>query len=60
MADNTSKAGEPDRSLINTSEKYEMDYWTKKLGVSPAELKAAVKSVGNSADKVRAYLKNRK
>ncbi|QFG53464.1 DUF3606 domain-containing protein [Chryseobacterium sp.] len=32
----------------------------KKLGVSPAELKAAVKSVGNSADKVKAYLKNGK
>lgn len=60
MADNRSKSGEPDRSLINTSEKYEMNYWTKKLGVSEAELREAVKAVGNSADKVQAFLKNKK
>jgi len=60
MADNKSKAGEPDRSMINTSERYEMEYWTKKLGVSDAELKAAVKAVGNSVEQVTAYLRDRK
>ncbi|ACU07692.1 hypothetical protein FIC_01244 [Flavobacteriaceae bacterium 3519-10] len=60
MADNKNKSGEPDRSLINTSERYEMDYWTKKLGVSDEELKRAVKAVGNSAEKVAVYLKNNK
>jgi hypothetical protein len=57
MADNRTESGQPDRSLINTSEKYEMDYWTEKLRVSEQQLIAAVKAVGNSAEKVTEYLK---
>jgi len=34
-------------------------YWTKELGVSPEELEEAVKSVGNSAQKVRDHLRGR-
>lgn len=36
-----------------------MRYWTKELGVSPEELEEAVKSVGNSAQKVRDHLRGR-
>ena len=49
---------------INTRISLEQDYevrdWTKSLGVTEAELTAAVKAVGNSAEKVREYLKNKK
>ncbi len=45
-----------DRKLIALSEPYEVRDWCKSLGCSEAELKAAVKAVGNSAAKVKAYL----
>ncbi len=57
MSDNKAKRGEPDRSLINLSEPYEVSYWTKALGLSEQRLKEVVARVGNSADKVREHLK---
>ncbi len=56
MTDDKKNRGDPDRSLINLSEPYEVAYWTKKLGVSEAQLRAAVRAVGSSAAKVRAHL----
>ena len=56
MADNKANRGEPDRSRINTSEDYEIQYWTEKFGVGRQQLMDAVKKVGNSADAVRAEL----
>lgn len=58
MADDKSSIGSPDRNRISLSEDYEVRDWTKSLGVSEEELRAAVDAVGNSADKVRAYLKS--
>ena len=55
MSDDKSKQGS-DRSRIALGEDYEVEYWTKKLGVSRKELEEAVKSVGHSADKVREHL----
>jgi hypothetical protein len=49
MSDDPKKKDQHDRSRINTSEDYEVCYWSKKFGVSPDELKTAVKKVGNSA-----------
>ena len=60
MADDKTKTGSPDSDLINTSENYEVDYWSKKFGVTPEELKAAVKAVGNSAGAVEEKLKGKK
>ena len=60
MADNKNKKGEPDRSLINTSEKYEMQYWKDKFNVSGQQLTGAVRAVGNKATEVEQYLKNKK
>lgn len=57
MSDDKTNRGAQDRSRINTSEDYEMQYWTKALGVNAEQLKEAVKAVGSSADKVREYLK---
>ena len=57
MSDDKTKKGPQDRSRINLDEKYEVDYWTKKLGVSEAELRHAVRNVGSSADAVREHMK---
>jgi hypothetical protein len=57
MADKPSKRGPHDRSRISTSEDYEVRYWSQKFGVSPEQLKAAVRKVGNSAKAVENELK---
>jgi hypothetical protein len=58
MADDKQAVGSPDRDRISLSEDYEIRSWTESLGVSEQELREAVDAVGNSADAVRAYLKN--
>jgi hypothetical protein len=57
MTDNKNLRGQPDRSLVNMHEAYEVEYWTKRLGVSKQRLQQAVSAVGNSAAKVEAWLK---
>lgn len=59
MADDKNSTGSPDRDRISLSEDYEVRDWTKSLGVSEDELREAVDAVGNSADKVREYLKGK-
>jgi len=56
MADDKTLKGPQDRSRINTSEDYEVRYWSQKFGVSADELKAAVKKVGNSVAAVEREL----
>jgi hypothetical protein len=56
MADDLTKRGQPDRSLINMSENHEVKYWTRHLGVSREELQRAVDKVGNAAAAVRKEL----
>lgn len=56
MADNRENRGVQDRARISLGEEYEVRYWTKALGVTEEQLKAAVAKVGNSAEKVRAEL----
>jgi hypothetical protein len=60
MSDDKTKRGAADRQRIAINEEHEVRYWTKELGVSPTELEEAVKSVGNSADKVREHLRGRR
>jgi hypothetical protein len=57
MSDDKSKTGSPDRDRINVHEKYEVEYWTKKLGVSADQLKSAVSAAGPTAKAVEAHLK---
>lgn len=59
MSDDKSKTGGQDRTRISTSEDYELRDWAKKFGVTPDEVKAAVKAVGNEAAAVEAYFKKR-
>lgn len=56
MTDNKKNRGEPDRSLINLNESYEVRYWSTKFGCSSEELKRAVKHVGNTARDVERAL----
>ncbi len=56
MADDKTKTGTADRDRINVNEDYELHYWTKALGVSADELRAAVKAVGPTAAAVRDHL----
>ena len=56
MADNKSNTGAQDRNRINTSEDYEVQYWTKTFGCTKEQLLAAVKKVGSMADDVKAEL----
>lgn len=60
MADDKSKSGGQDRARINVNEDYELRDWSKKYGVTPDELKAAVKAVGTQAKDVEAHLKSKK
>jgi Protein of unknown function (DUF3606) len=60
MADDKTKPGSPDRTLITLTEEYEVRDWCKHLGCTDAELPAAVKAVGNSADSVREYMRSKK
>ena len=56
MSDDLHNRGPQDRSRISLSEKWEVQYWTKELGVSKEELEQAVKSAGNSVNAVRQHL----
>ena len=58
MADDRTRRGIPDRSRINLGEDYEVEYWSKTLGVSKEKLVEAVKKVGDSVQAVRRELGN--
>jgi hypothetical protein len=56
MSDDKTNRGTADRNRINVHEDYELRDWSKRLGVTPEELKKAVQHVGTSADAVRKHL----
>jgi Protein of unknown function (DUF3606) len=56
MSDDRTNRGAADRSRININEDYELRDWSKRLGVSPEELKKTVQKVGTSAKAVRKHL----
>ena len=56
MPDDTENRGPADRSRINTSEDYEVRYWTEKFNVSRRELEKAVEKVGPMAEDVQREL----
>ncbi|WP_313065152.1 DUF3606 domain-containing protein [Achromobacter animicus] len=56
MSDDLNQRGAQDRSRINVNESHELRYWTKELGVTEEQLRAAVKAVGVSASAVRDHL----
>jgi len=54
--DDTSKRGPADRSRINVHERWELDYWTKALGVTKEQLEQAVAKVGPMVEDVKRAL----
>ena len=53
----TNQAGAPrDVSRVNLDEEDEIAYWSRKWGVTPNELVAAVDAVGESASAVASHL----
>lgn len=59
MADDLKNRGAQDRSRIALNEDHEVRYWTGALNCTRQQLEAAVAAVGNSADKVREYLRKK-
>ena len=57
MADDKTLRSAQDRSRIAMGEDYEVQYWTKKFGVTRDQLQQAVDAVGNSAEAVEGHLK---
>jgi len=49
-----------DRRWINLQEYYEIEFWSKKFGVTPELLKLSVKESGSiNADEVETYIKRK-
>lgn len=59
MADNLKTRGPRDGKRINVNERWELNYWAKKLGVTPLRLRNSVKRVGTMAGNVRRDLESR-
>jgi hypothetical protein len=59
MTDDLSSRGPRDRANINIHEDHEVEWWTRKLGVSPDQIREAVAEVGTSAEKVAQQLNRR-
>ena len=57
MPDDRSNKGPQDRSRINLTEPYEVQWWADKFGVSKERLSEAVRKVGHSAEAVGKELK---
>jgi hypothetical protein len=58
MADDKTLRGPQDRTRIALGEDYEVEYWTKKFGVSKERLEESVKAVGHSVEAVEQFLRD--
>lgn len=56
MSDDLSKRRPQDANKVNVNESWELDYWSKKFGVTKEKLKEAVKAVGTSAAAIQKHL----
>lgn len=56
MADDLKIREPQDRNFVNVNEPWEVNWWCKKWGVTPDQLRAAVKAVGTSAAAVARHL----
>jgi hypothetical protein len=59
MADNPNIRAPGDRQRINVNQEHEVRYWSQKLGVTPEQLREAVKDVGPMADAVEQHMRGR-
>ncbi len=56
MSDNLKIRRPLDAKKINVNETWELDYWTKTLGVSADRLRQAVRAAGPMVDDVKRHL----
>jgi hypothetical protein len=56
MTDDLEDRGARDRSRVNVNEEHDVRYWTKKWGVTKAQLMLAVRQVGVSVAAVAKQL----
>jgi hypothetical protein len=56
MSDDLNNRHGQDRKRINLNEKWEVDYWTRELGLTKEELERAVKTAGDRVDSIRQHL----
>ena len=59
MADNQRIPGDRDRRRINVHQDHEVQYWSHQLGITPEQLRQAVRAVGPTASAVGTYLHQR-
>jgi hypothetical protein len=59
MPGGTLSRGGPDRARIKVKQAYELREWAERFGVSPREVREAVRTVGDHADRVEALLASR-
>jgi hypothetical protein len=59
MSDNPKQAHGQDRERINVNQDYELRDWAKSLNTTPERIKEAVQAVGDRADKVREFLRDK-
>ena len=57
MPDDLTNRGAADAQRINMNERHEVEYWTKKYGVTAERLKKAVEEAGPMAKDVEKKLK---
>lgn len=50
MSDNKSMVGEPDRSRVAASERYEVEHFASRHGITPDEAKQLIEQFGNQRD----------
>ena len=56
MADDLKNRGPQDRARVNTTEQWELSYWTNQFGVTEQQLKDAVRAVGPMVADVQKHL----
>lgn len=59
MPDDPKRAHGQDRERINVNQDYELRDWARTLNTTPERVKEAVQAVGDRADKVREYLRDK-
>jgi hypothetical protein len=57
VSDDPIRRGHPDRDRINVHQEHELRYWSERFGVTPDQLKAAVRAVGPHVSAVEQKLK---
>ena len=59
LADETAKTVSQDLARVNVDDESEVEYWCRKFGVIPAQLRVAVENVGDLARRIETELKRR-